>query len=175
MVPPHELIAAGKLSFCRVTRALGAPGRFARRPNIGPLDDVGNRDLAPGEPGWADLLRSGTEALSRAGARISRWLEDHQEGLGMLVSGLVLIAYLQPRLAELQQRFEDSEWAYVLERLDFLDGLVLMMLLDEAIEGNPRVRRLTSSKGRCATSASSANVDRSSRWLRSATPSATSF
>jgi hypothetical protein len=98
---------------------------------------LGNPKPEPSEPRWAELLSSGAEALGRAGARISRWLEDHREGLGELAAGLALIALLQPRLVELQERFEGSEWAYVLERLDFLDGIALMMLLDEAIEDEP--------------------------------------
>jgi hypothetical protein len=96
--------------------------------------DATNPNPEPSEPSWVEVLRSGADALERAGAMVSRWLHDHREGLGQLASGLLLITLLQPRLSELRAQFQKSEWAYVIERLGFLDGLALMMLLDEAID-----------------------------------------
>lgn len=88
-----------------------------------------------GKGGWEDFLRSGSESAARLGARISRWTRDHREGIAELTSGLLVVALLYPRMAELRERFEGSRWTYVLERLDFLDGLALMMLLDDETGG----------------------------------------
>jgi hypothetical protein len=44
----------------------------------------------------------------------------------------MVIAVLQPKLVELRQRWGESEWAYLLERLDFVNGLALMLLLSDS-------------------------------------------
>lgn len=94
-----------------------------------------NTSGAPGEGRWADLLRSGSEAVAHVGTRIALWAEDHREGIAELTSGLLVLALIYPRMAELRGRFQGSRWTYVLKRLDFLDSLALMMLLDGGTRG----------------------------------------
>jgi hypothetical protein len=84
-----------------------------------------------GSPGWRELLQEAAGGLQAAGARISRWVEEHQDGIEDVAAGLMAIAVLQPKLAELERRFGESEWAYLIERLDFVNGVAMMLALSE--------------------------------------------
>ncbi len=79
---------------------------------------------------WLELLDAGGTALRRAAERVSRWVEDHQEGIEQIVEGFALMAAVQPRMEELWKRWGNSEWGYLVWNLDFINGFALMLLLD---------------------------------------------
>jgi hypothetical protein len=80
-------------------------------------------------------VTSATAALQDVYAGLSSWIEEHQEGIGEVMAGLMVIAVLQPKLVELRRRWGESEWAYLVERLDFVNGLALMLLLSDSERG----------------------------------------
>ena len=111
--------------------------RRGSSPTLGSMSEERARitDRGPEPPAWPELLAAGGEAIRRAAARISGWVGEHREGIGEVAGGLLVIALLQPRLAELQRRWGDFQWAYLIERLDFVNAMALMILLDESIDG----------------------------------------
>lgn len=84
---------------------------------------------------WSELLEAGGREVRRAAVAVSRWIDEHREGIEEVAAGLLTISLLQPRLTELQRRWGDSEWVYLIERLDFVNGMALVILLDESIDG----------------------------------------
>lgn len=52
-----------------------------------------------------------------------------------MLSGIAVMVTVQPRLQQLWERWgNDPEWAFLVSRLDFVNGLALMVLLDEGAE-----------------------------------------
>jgi len=86
-------------------------------------------------PAFAELLAAGGEAIRQTAVRVGGWISEHREGIAEVAAGLMTIALLQPRLAELERRWGNSEWAYLIERLDFVNAMALVILLDESIDG----------------------------------------
>jgi hypothetical protein len=81
-------------------------------------------------------MNSAASALQDAYGGLASWIDEHQEGIGEVVAGLMVIAVLQPKLTELRRQWGDSEWAYLVERLDFINGLALMLLLSDSETGD---------------------------------------
>lgn len=118
----------------RGSRRASAASQGEVHPTIIGMSGRGSDSAASGgqgSPGWRELLQEAAGGLQAAGARISRWVEEHQDGIEDVAAGLMAIAVLQPKLAELERRFGESEWAYLIERLDFVNGVALMLALSE--------------------------------------------
>ena|GEM_PF-4872664 len=52
-----------------------------------------------------------------------------------MLGGIAVMVTVQPRLQQMWERWSrDPEWAFLVSRLDFVNGLALMVLLDEGAE-----------------------------------------
>lgn len=98
--------------------------------------NVENASGVPDElPGWREWLSGLGAALRDAGKRLSEWVADHSEEIEAVLSGIAVMVTVQPRLQQLWERWgNDPEWAFLVSRLDFVNGLALMVLLDEGAE-----------------------------------------
>ncbi len=86
-------------------------------------------------PGWRELLSGLAAALRDAGKRLSEWVANHSEEIEAVLSGIAVMVTVQPRLQQLWERWgNDPEWAFLVSRLDFVNGLALMVLLDDGVE-----------------------------------------
>ncbi len=98
---------------------------------IGGAGDSGTTPL----PSWKEILDAAVRALRNAGARFSQWVADHSEEIEEVLGGIAIMVTVQPRLQQLWERWgSDPEWAFLVSRLDFVNGLALMVLLDEGAE-----------------------------------------
>lgn len=85
---------------------------------------------------WRERFAGALDALRRAGTRFSDWVADHSEEIEAVLGGVAVMVAVQPRLEQLWERWgDDPEWAFLVTRLDFINGLALMVLLDEGAEG----------------------------------------
>lgn len=97
-------------------------------------DETGESEAAP-LPSWTELLDAAVRTLRNAGARFLQWVADHSEEIEEVLGGIAVMVTVQPRLQQLWKRWgSDPEWAFLVSRLDFVNGLALMVLLDEGAE-----------------------------------------
>lgn len=86
-------------------------------------------------------------AIGDALAAAKRWAVEHEDGIVAFVQGMILWSQLQVDLGRMRERFEGTEWEYLLDRVDFMTGIELLALLDR--EGEDGVeRRLETVLGR---------------------------
>jgi hypothetical protein len=73
-------------------------------------------------------------------ASVRRWLQEHESEINAAIEGLIAFNAVQPELKRLSERFRGTEWEYLLDRVDFAAGTVLLVALDR--DGTQGVERL---------------------------------
>ena len=61
---------------------------------------------------------------------VKAWTAEHEDQIGAVVGALVTYSVILPRLQRMRERFEDTEWEYLLDRVDFAAGVGLLSVLD---------------------------------------------
>ncbi len=71
---------------------------------------------------------------------VRAWLTEHEPQITAALGAIATFALIQPQLERMRGRFEDTEWEYLLDRVDFATGIGLLVLLDrEGADGVERV------------------------------------
>jgi hypothetical protein len=85
------------------------------------------------------LQRLATDFQQRLLA-VRAWLTEHEPQITAALGVIATFALIQPQLERMRDRFEDTEWEYLLDRVDFATGIGLLALLDrEGADGVERV------------------------------------
>jgi hypothetical protein len=85
------------------------------------------------------LQRLATDFQQRALA-VRAWITEHEPQITAALGAIATFALIQPQLERMRDRFEDTEWEYLLDRVDFATGIGLLTLLDrEGADGVERV------------------------------------
>jgi len=71
---------------------------------------------------------------------VRSWIADHEPQISAVAGGIVAFGLIQPQLERMRDRFEGTEWEYLLDRVDFATGIVLLSVLDR--EGADGVEQL---------------------------------
>jgi hypothetical protein len=102
----------------------------------------------PGDSNPAHLKASGQATLLQRLATdfqqhllaVRTWLTEHEPQITAALGVIAAFALIQPQLERMRDRFEDTEWEYLLDRVDFATGVGLLVLLDrEGADGIERV------------------------------------
>ena len=71
---------------------------------------------------------------------VRTWVADHEPQISAVMGSIAAFALIQPQLERLRERFEGTEWEYLLDRVDFATGIGLLAVLDR--EGTDGVERV---------------------------------
>jgi hypothetical protein len=71
---------------------------------------------------------------------VRAWLVEHEPQITAALGVVATFALIQPQLERMREQFQDTEWEYLLDRVDFATGIGLLALLDrEGADGLERV------------------------------------
>lgn len=63
--------------------------------------------------------------------RVSRWVEENQNGILAFLASMQVLAEAQPVLQGLWDRWRETPWGHLLDELDLSNALGLLLLLDQ--------------------------------------------
>jgi hypothetical protein len=85
-------------------------------------------------------LQSLADDFQRRLLAVRTWLSEHEPQITAVVSAITTFALIQPQLERMRERYEGTEWEYLLDRVDFATGIGLLALLErEGADGVERV------------------------------------
>lgn len=71
---------------------------------------------------------------------VRAWLSEHEPQITAVLGAITTFALIQPQLERMRERYEGTEWEYLLDRVDFATGIGLLALLErEGADGVERV------------------------------------
>jgi hypothetical protein len=71
---------------------------------------------------------------------VRRWFQEHESEITAAIEGLIAFNAIRPELERLSERYRSTEWEFLLDRVDFATGAVLLVALDR--DGTQGVERL---------------------------------
>jgi hypothetical protein len=76
------------------------------------------------------LLEQLVAALADAVAAAKRWAKAHESEIAAALEGLMIWSRVSLRLSEIAARYRDTEWEFLLDRVDFLASSALLLALE---------------------------------------------